>query len=104
MTTTRILLVALGAACFASTIFMGVFGKLEGEIEQAAPMWQPMILYACIGVAHWVAAAWLAPGRPPSWTWAVCVTMTGLFNCLFFPVSLYTLYRLFKLKPVVFKT
>ncbi len=102
MNPTRGLLALLGLGCLLSVAFMALFGGLEADLEHAAPMWQPMAVYGVLGAAHLVAAVWLGPGRPASWTWAVCTAMFGLFNCLFFPVALYTIYRLFRLKPEIF--
>ncbi len=101
MTTVRVLLALLGLGCFASVAFMASMGHLEGDRKNVAPMWQPMAVYGVLGVAHLGAAAWVGPERPASWTWAVCTTMFGLFNCVALPVSLFTLYRLFRLRPAI---
>ena len=103
MITVRVLLALLGLGCFASVAFMASMGHLEGDLDHVAPMWQPMAVYGVLGVAHLGAAAWVGPGRPASWTWAVCTTMFGLFNCVALPVSLFTLYRLFKLRPTIMR-
>jgi hypothetical protein len=99
--TTRLLVAGLGLGCLACVGFMASLGHLEGPIDNAAPMWQPMAVYGVLGAAHLGAAAWLGPGRPASWTWAVCTVMFGLFNCVATPVVAYTLYRLFKVRPEV---